>query len=192
MNNSHLYEKLSQIKKECIEHRIPIIRDKTLDLINKLIQTNQFKNILEVGTAYGYSAAAFSLNPSITSVTTLEKRDDNYLIAIRNLKDFNKIQVINVDANDYETHMLFDLIFIDGAKSHQEIIFNKYIKNLSNVGIMVIDNIFLKKFDDLPILNKRQLKLKQAVKNFYNFLIHQSNYQIEIIDIDDGIAIVRK
>ena len=183
---------LQKLKSTCLKNRIPIVRDKTIDLINQIIDDNNFTSILEIGTAYGYSAFAFSLNPNIKNITTIEKNTDNYLLACEYLKDIKKISIINSDAILFNTDKKFDLIFIDGAKSHQEIMFEHCQKFLNNNGIIVVDNIYLKKFNGRKKLTRNQKRLISKVKAFESWLVSKLDWNVKIIDIDDGVAICKK
>ena len=82
------------------------------------------------------------------------------------LKDIKMIHIVNLDAILFKTNEKFDLIFIDGAKSHQEIMFEHCQKFLNNNGIIVVDNIFLKKFNNRKQLTRNQKRLLSKVKEF--------------------------
>ena len=51
---------LENIKKKALEEHIPIIMDDTLIVIEEELKKNKPLNILEIGTAVGYSAICFS------------------------------------------------------------------------------------------------------------------------------------
>ena len=48
--------KFQEIKKKAIEEHIPIIMDDTLEYLNKIFLNSNKDNILEIGTAVGYSS----------------------------------------------------------------------------------------------------------------------------------------
>ena len=52
--------KFQEIKKKAIEEHIPIIMDDTLEYLNKIFLNSNKDNILEIGTAVGYSSICFS------------------------------------------------------------------------------------------------------------------------------------
>src|SRR5690625_6778832 len=104
--------------------RIPIMDELSMDFIMQLIRMNKPKNILEIGTAIGYSALRmFEAYPE-TTITTIEKDEHRYNQAISNLKKYNRqneIKVIPGDALNIMEEMVsvnesFDCIFIDAAK----------------------------------------------------------------------------
>jgi predicted O-methyltransferase YrrM len=155
---------LQVIKQKSLENHIPIVRDKTLQLMIDIINKNKYQSVLEIGTAYGYSAYTISKCKNIKSIITLEKRIDNYLIA-KQYKN-NKITYLNDDAFFYTPTQTFDFIFIDGGKSHQEHLVDKYYQHLNKGGIIFIDNIDLHKFDQLDVLTKNQKSLLNKIKVF--------------------------
>lgn len=182
---------LFTIKTKSLNDNIPIVRDATGDVIVRLINDNAYRSILELGTAYGYSACLFSLNKNIERIVSVEKNNVRYQIAFNFLKDNKKINLINDDLFTYEPHSTFDLIFVDGPKSHQREIVNKYLQYLNDGGKMVIDNIFLKKFTNQTPLTHNQQKLINKVNDFRKWL-NECKLNVKILDIDDGVAIISK
>ncbi len=183
---------LETIKRKSLENSIPIVRDRTITCLIDLIKKNKFESILEIGTAYGYSAKCFSDIDCVKKVITLEKQYSNFLVAKNNLKDDKKITCLNVDAFDFTTKDNYDLIFFDGGKSHQEILFEKFSNFLNKNGIIFIDNIYLKKFRNKTNLSKNQIKLLNKLDYFHKWLLSLPDWNIKIFDIDDGYAICKR
>lgn len=182
-----------ELKENCIQNKIPYLNNDTLAFIKKLIIDNKYHTILEIGTAYGYSAQCFSEIEVIDKILTIEKDSARYKKACAFLSNNKKISIVNEDAHAYKLDSLqvFDLIFIDGAKSHQELLVNKYLPLLKNNGKMVIDNIFLKKFNN-KTLSKNQKKLVKKINIFREWLVSQTSFSLKIVDIGDGLAIISK
>ena len=100
------------------KNKIPIMqKDGILYLIN-YIKENNIENILEIGSAIGYSSIMMaSINKNI-KVTTIEKDTVRYLEAVSNIQKYNlnkQIKIINKDATEVEINDKFDLIFIDAS-----------------------------------------------------------------------------
>ena len=125
----------------------------------------------------------------------MEKNKFNFTFAFNWIKKFSfkKINPILIDAFDYKPNKIYDLIFIDGCKSNQEILFNKYKKYLSINGYIIIDNLFLKKIRNLPFYKrtKNQQKLIDKLDKFINFLENQIEFDFKLIDIDDGVGVLK-
>ncbi|MDR0856886.1 MAG: hypothetical protein LBM76_00645 [Mycoplasmataceae bacterium] len=183
---------LEEIKNKSIADSIPLLRDKTLGLFTKEIVKCGYTSVLEIGTAYGYSALAFSLIDCVNEVVSIERDEIRYGIAKQNLKDIKNINLVLCDAFNYVPNKKYDVILVDGPKSKQDILVTKYLQYLNVNGTMFIDNIFLKKFDDLKTLTKNQASLKRKVDEFKNWLIENKDFHADIIDIDDGVAIIKK
>ena len=168
---------LEQLKQLCLANNIPIVRDQTLNEIRQLIQINKYETVLELGTAYGYSAYAISLIECVKKVVTLEIRQSNYDLACEALVSRPNVKCIYTDAFEYSTDEKFDFIFMDACKSHQDFLFEKYANNLKDNGIIFIDNSYLKKFDtnSLNDLTRNQLHLIERVREFEKYLRNLDN-----------------
>lgn len=181
---------LSDWKTYCLEKNIPIIRDLTAQLIVDLIQLNHYQSLLEIGTAYGYSSAYFSSYTNLKQIFTLEYNEQNYLVAKKFLADFKNVVPINTNAFLFEPQQTFDLIFLDGPKSHQETLVEKYSALLNPKGLIVVDNIYLRKIRDLEIKTKDQQHLLKKLDLFVDWAKTNPKFICKILDIDDGVMLI--
>lgn len=188
----NMYIKLNELKQRCINEKIPLVRDKTAELITNIINQNQFKTYLEIGTAYGYSAFYVALNTKLDKIETIEKDQSRFNIAKSYLNNFSHITQHLNDCLVWETNHKYDFIFVDGPKSQQINIVNKYLNYLNENGIMFIDNIELKDIRTIKNKTKNQIKIIEKVDEFKLFLKNNNNFTTEFLDIDDGVAIVKK
>ena len=183
---------LKLIKQESLANKIAIIRDQTAKLLIDTINKNQCKSILEIGTGFGYSALLMLYNTNIDNLTTIEKDKYRFNVASNNLNLFENICLINTDCKQMKINdKKFDFIFMDGPKAGQEEIINNLRDNMIDNCIIFIDNIFLKKIRNNK-QNKNNLKLIQKLDYFVEWIKNQHEYSYEFVDIDDGIAILRK
>ncbi|MEG0879275.1 MAG: hypothetical protein RR803_01200 [Malacoplasma sp.] len=181
---------LKDLKIDCINKRIPIIHDDSIIYIAKLIRDYKLSNMLEIGSGLGYSAYFIRTNTKIKDIVSIEKNIDNFNFIIDNLKNLS-IDFINDDAFIYEPKNKFDLIFIDGPKNKQEILFEKYSHFLNNKGIIIIDNILMNNLK-LKTPSKRILGLINKNEHFKKFLLSQKEWNISFLNIGDGLAICTK
>ena len=75
-----------QIEKYAEEHNVPIMQKSGINFLTKYISENNVKNILEIGSAIGYSAIKMALVSDKVKVTTIEKDNERYLMALKNIK----------------------------------------------------------------------------------------------------------
>ena len=191
-------EKIKKMEEYASINNIPIMQKDGIEFLLKYIKENNIKNILEIGTAIGYSSIRMALLDEDIYVTTIERDEDRYNEAKNNINSFNlqnRIKLIYKDALEVELNDQFDLIFIDAAKAQNIKFFEKYKRNLKNNGTIITDNMYFhglifKSDKDIDSRNLRQLMRK--LKNYHNFLKENKEYKTEFIDLGDGIAITKK
>ncbi len=174
------------------ENKIPIMLSDGIDYLCKLIKDNNIKNILEIGSAIGYSAIRMALVNEEIKVTTIEKDDVRYHEAVKNIDKFDlskRITIIHDDALNTKIDGQFDLIFIDASKGNNINFFEKYKNNLSNDGIIVTDNLSFHGLVDNPELavTRNQRGLVKRIKNFISFLDNNQEFSTEYVTVGDGI-----
>ena len=98
------------------EHNVPIIEKDSITLIMKYIKTNKIKNILEIGSAIGYSAILMASVEKDITVTTIERDETRYMECLKNVKKCGFEQKINVvfqDALDVNlSNVSYDMILV--------------------------------------------------------------------------------
>ena len=186
-----------QIEKYAEEHNVPIMQKSGINFLTKFIAENNIKNILEIGSAIGYSAIKMALVNDKVKVTTIEKDDERYLMALKNIKEFDlekRITLISGDALNVELEDKFDLIFIDAAKGQYIKFFEKYSKNLKKNGVIISDNLdfhgLVEQEERIASKNLRQLVNK--IRNYIDFLKNNTEFTTKFYKIGDGISISTK
>jgi predicted O-methyltransferase YrrM len=187
---------LEQLKTEALKNEVPIIEDEALSFIQNLIKENNLKNILEIGSGVGYSALSFAhVDPEI-KVLTLEKDPERFSQAKQNLSEVNdrQVELLNLDALTYHTDKMFDLLFIDGAKTKNQEFFDIYSKNVSAGGYIVIDDIDLHGFvKDISLVRTKHLRdLVRCIQLFKENLMNDQNYETSYYPLGDGILVAKK
>ncbi len=138
---------LDEIKKFGKENNVPISLDDTLSFLLSTIMQNNCKQILEIGTAIGYSAIAMATNTDCQHIDTVEIDKSRYDIAVENINTANlqdKITPYLIDAMEFlkSCDKKYDLIYLDGAKN-QYINYLPYLKQILNTnGIIFADNLY--------------------------------------------------
>ena len=136
---------INALKEYATINNIPIMQDEGIDFLTTFIMKKQIKNILEVGTAIGYSAIMMAKTSNDIHVTTIERDETRYMEALKNIKKFNledRITLIFNDALNVNLEEDFDLIFIDAAKGKNKDFFEHFEKNLAINGYIITDNMY--------------------------------------------------
>ena len=188
---------LEKIEEYAKINNIPIMEKEGIEFLTNYIKEKNIKNILEIGSAIGYSAIKMCLVDENIKVTTIERDEKRYLEAVKNIKEFNfedRITIIHDDAFNVEINGLFDLIFIDAAKSQYIKFFEKFKTNLNDNGVIISDNLDFHGLvnGDYESYSRNVKGIVRKLKNYINFLNENEEFETEFIKIGDGIAITHK
>ena len=188
---------VNKIKLNALENKIPIIKDEGISFIISYIKQNNVKNILEIGSAVGYSAIEMALVDTDIKVVTIEKDEERYKEALNNIKNISleeQIDLIYADALDVDIPGKFDLIFIDAAKAQYKKFFIKYSSNLKKSGVIITDNLKFHGFVENPELtnNRNTRQLARKIREFVCWLKEQELYETTILEIGDGLAVSKR
>lgn len=181
------------------EHNVPIMELDSINFLTQLVKIKQPIAILEIGTAIGYSTLRMHTAYPKAEITTIERNEKMYDLALENImlhKKADNINVIHGDALDTIEQLVlneatFDFIFIDAAKGQYKRFFKAVQPLLRDNGMIVCDNILFKGYvaDENKTDNKRLKKLAEKIRNFNKWLMDQSDYHTSIIPIGDGVSI---
>jgi len=179
------------------EKNIPIMQKKGIDFLCKIISKSDVKNILEIGTAIGYYAIKMALVNEDINVTSIERDQDRYIMALSNIKKAKldkRINVIYKDALDVKIKGKYDLIFIDAAKGQYIKFFEKFKENLNPGGIIISDNLsfhgLVEQKERIESRNLRQLVGK--IRKYVEFLENNKEFKTKFYKVGDGIAVSLK
>lgn len=189
---------IRKIKEYANENNVPIMVEEGISFLTNYVLKKHVENVLEIGTAIGYSAIMMALvNPNI-KVTSIERDEKRYLEALKNVKSLgleNRITLIYNDAFDVSLSDKFDMIFIDAAKAQNKKLFEMFEKNLEKNGFIITDNL---KFHGLVSKKEEEIKsrnlrgLVRKIKDYIEFLKTNTKYETEFFDVGDGISVSTK
>jgi predicted O-methyltransferase YrrM len=198
MTKEERNQEIVRIKDYAKKESIPIMNDEGIEFLTSFIEKKGAKDILEIGTAIGYSAIMMALVNSNIHVTTIERDEARYLEALKNIKALdleNRITLIYNDALNVELDGDYDIIFIDAAKGKNQEFFNHFEKNLREDGFIITDNMGFHGYvemneEEIPSKNIRGIVKK--IKNYIYFLENHMQYKTTIYKIGDGIAVTER
>lgn len=192
MTNEEIFLEMENFAKE---NKVPIMLKDSINYLMDFIKKRDIKNILEIGSAIGYSAMKMA---SVSSfVKTIEKDEKRFQLAKNYIEKSilsSKIELILSDALDLEIKENYDLILIDAAKSKNLLFLDKFKKNLNNGGYIIIDNI---DFHNLTgksseIKSRRLRSLVKKIEKFVDYLKNQNEFKVIKIEIGDGLVLLER
>ncbi len=189
---------ISDIELYADKFNVPIMQKDGIEYLISYIKKHDVKNILEIGTAIGYSAIKMATCKANVHVTTIERDEQRYLEAIKNIKKLDleeKIMPIFNDALNVSLDDKYDLIFIDASKSQNIKFFEKFSRNLEEDGTIITDNMSfhgLVEKDESEIKTRNLRGLIRKVKDYKEFLETNKTYTTEFIDVGDGLAVSKR
>ncbi len=198
MLNEDYDKELQVIKKYATENGIPIMQDEGIDFLTNFIDKKEIKNILEIGTAIGYSAIMMCLVNKDVMVTTIERDETRYMEALKNIKKFNlenRITLIYNDALTVEFDEKFDLIFIDAAKRKNKEFFEHFVKYLDDDGYVVTDNMNFHGYVQMnpeDIESKNIREISEKINEYLYFLENNMEYKTTIYQVGDCVAVTER
>ncbi len=185
-----------EIEEYAKKYNIPIMQKDGIEFLIDFIKENNIKNILEIGTAIGYSAIKMANVSDDIRITSIERDENRYKEAVKNISKFNlndRVKLINDDAFNVELSEDFDLIFIDAAKAQNIKFFQKFSNNLKENGFIITDNLnFHGLVNSEEKLSRNLRQLIRKIKNYIDFLKENNQYETIFYNIGDGISISRK
>jgi predicted O-methyltransferase YrrM len=184
---------IHELKAFAKAHHVPIVCDDGLLFLKDVIQEHQIKNVLEIGTAIGYSAIAMALFG--VKVDTIERDSKMQLLAEKNIKSFHledQIHLICADALTYEGPLgTYDMLFIDAAKAQYILFFEKYSPYIKPGGLIICDNLSFHDLDPQNV-NRNTRQLLRKIETFKTYLKENNAYQTTFYTIGDGMSLSRK
>ena len=189
-------EEFEILKKEALENHIPIIMDDTLEKIKEILEKENPKRILEIGTAVGYSASCFVKYAKDAIVDTIELDEVRAQEAIENVKKIgvdNNINIMVGNAVDILPTLNgeYDLVFIDAAKSKYSIFLSEGIRLIRNGGIILADNVLYKGYVMSDYNKHKQRTAVRHLREYIKEVTENPNLETEILEVGDGLAITR-
>lgn len=191
---------LHELEKYSLETNVPIIRPQMQSLLKFLLTWGRPQQILEVGTAIGFSALLMSeYAPKGCHITTIEKYEKRIPLAKENFQKAGKeesITLLEGDAADILAQMQgsFDFIFMDAAKGQYIHFMPDIIRLLSPGGILVSDNI-LQEGDIVEskyAITRRNRTIHNRMREYLYALTHNEELETVILPIADGVTLSTK
>ena len=193
--------KLGKIEKEANDNRVPIIPHETVTFFIWLFGQIKPKEILEVGTAIGFSAGLMTQymdqEGKITTIernpTMIEKAKDNF----KTLQIEDKVTLLEGQADEWleklESHK-YDFIFMDSAKAKYYDFFPNCMRILKQNGVLAVDDVLqggtiLEEEKDIP---RRRRKIHKKLNAFLKIVMDHPALETTLLPLGDGLLLITK
>ncbi len=189
---------LGKIYSDAIRDRVPVMRKETRELLKTQLIMKKPMQILEIGTAVGYSSIYMSKYLGDDGrITTIELDEERVKIARANIEAMGLEHVIEVLQGDaYEVLKTlpgetYDFAFVDAAKGQYINYYPDVMRVVKNTGVIISDNV-LQDGDVLEshyTVDKRNRTIHDRMRDYLYTITHDDRLDTAILSVGDGVAI---
>lgn len=190
---------LKELENFARKENIPIIPHETVAYFRFLMETIQPKNILEIGTAIGFSALLMAEHSPKSKITTIDRNPEMIGFAKENFAKFDQrkqITLLEGDAVDVLSTLTetYDFVFMDSAKSKYIIFLPEILKHLEVGGVVVLDDIFQGGdiARDIMEVRRGQRTIYRGLQRLFDATLDNSGLTATLVPLGDGILMLRK
>lgn len=209
---------LEEIYSSAVKREVPVIREDTRDYLRLLLNQTKPRNILEIGTAVGYSALFMAevlaeickgYDTDISwHIDTIELDDIRADEAEKHFRDFgrqDRIRLMRGDAAVVLNSMVknlegtehsfktdkYDFVFIDAAKA-QYMNYLKHVMKLVSAGAVIVTDNVLESglvLESHFLVEKRDRTIHDKLREYLYTLKNDERLETAILSIGDGVAV---
>ena len=188
---------LNEIEQEALDSCVPIVRREMQSFLKVLLAVKRPKQILEGGTAVGFSTLLFcEYAPEGAHVTTIEKYEKRIPIAKENFRRAGRerqITFLEGDAAEILAGLTetYDFIFMDAAKGQYIHFLPDVMRLLDAGGVLVSDNV-LQDGDIIEshyAVERRNRTIYKRMRDYLYELKHDERLTTSIVPIGDGATV---
>lgn len=192
-------EILTEIEQAAHKDLVPIIRKEMESFLRVILTIKHPKEILELGTAIGYSAILMS-ECCDAKITTIENYEKRIPIARENFEKAGKSEQIELLEGDAMEVMKtlpkekYDFIFMDAAKAQYINYLPEVMRLLIPGGVLITDNV-LQDGDLIQskfVVRRRDRTIHKRMREFLETVKHDERLETSIVPIGDGIVMAVK
>ncbi|MCI8938026.1 MAG: O-methyltransferase [Lachnospiraceae bacterium] len=188
---------LNDLEQFALKTNVPVIRPQMQSFLKLLLAIKQPKQILEVGTAIGFSALLMSeYGPRDCRITTIEKYEKRIPVAKENFKRAGKedqILLLEGDAAQIlkELKGFYDFVFMDAAKGQYIHFLPEILRLMPKGGLLISDNV-LQDGDVMEsrfAVTRRDRTIHSRMREYLYELKHNEALLTDIQPIGDGVTV---
>lgn len=203
---------LQEIYDHAVETKVPVIRKEAQGLLRFLHKSKNYKRILEIGTAVGFSGCfQFECSCGDADLYTIEKvparievakpNIERYLadFRVRNGESRGDITLLCGDAAEILEELVtkgeqFDFIFLDAAKAQYPVYLESIRKLLTVGGTLVTDNVLQEGSlaESKFTVTRRDRTIHLRMREYIQELFREEAFTSVMLPLGDGMTISTK
>jgi predicted O-methyltransferase YrrM len=201
-----LDEDLGLLREQNEADNVPLILRETESFLRFILLVSRPERILEIGTAYGYSALFFARCIPECSVTTIDRSSRMIEAAQSNFAarpEGSRIDFRIGEAGEVLDEMIeemreerfepFDFVFIDAGKSHYRDFFDKAVCLCRPGAVIVCDNILMRGWlvdRNLEGAYRHRTNVKY-MRLFIDYISKRDDLTLSLLSSGDGLALIK-
>ena len=188
-----------ELEKFAEENRVPIIDKIGIRFLIQMLKVKKAKNLLEIGTAIGFSALLMAEHAPQAQITTIDRNPEMIELAKANFAKYDSRQQITLlegDAVDLLETLedSYNLVFMDSAKSKYVVFLPQVLKRLNPGGLVLIDDVFqggdvAKPFEDIK---RGQRAIYRGLHSLFDATLDSPDLTASLLPLGDGLLMIRK
>ncbi len=193
-------DSLDVLEEQALSEGVPIIGTQVQEFLKVLLAVVKPAQILEIGTAVGFSALLMAANTDANCrIDTIENFPPRIAAAKENLARFDfqgRISLIEGDAQKILPSLAgpYDFIFLDAAKGQYLNFLPELLRLQSVGGVLVADDVLQ---DGTISGSRRQVEQRKRtiysrIRDFLDLLTHTDGLQTTILPLGDGVCVTVK
>lgn len=192
-------EFLEQLRKEALSSGVPIVRTETEALLSFFTTLISPKNVLEVGTAIGYSGISMLSESADFHLTTIENYEPRIAEAKKNFKAAgveSRVTFLTGDAGEILKTLdgPYEMIFMDAAKAQYITWLPDVLRLLAPGGVLISDNIFQdgQVMESRYNVRRRDRTIHKRMREYLRAITEDPTLRTSVIPLGDGVTVTVK
>ncbi len=191
---------LGEIQAQATIDNVPIIPNETASFLRFFLKQIKAKNVLEVGTAIGFSASLMlDAMGEGSHVTTIDRFDVMIKKAKANFEKLGvqeQVTLLEGDAKELLPTLEgpYDFIFMDSAKSKYIEFLPECLRLLKVDGVLMIDDVFQAGtiMHDIKEIPRSQRTIYRKLNELYDVVLNHEDLTVTILPLGDGVLMISK
>lgn len=191
---------LREMEEQALQETIPVVTPAVGHFLSLLVQMAQAQNILEIGTAIGYSTMWLARAAAQTGgrVTTIDMNKDRRAQALAYFERAGVSSLIHSLEGDARKQLptltsTYDFVFIDAAKGEYLDYLNLIYPLIASKGLLVVDNVLFRGWvvPESTFAPKYD-RMVRGLRQFLQELCENPAFDTSVLPFGDGVSVSRR